>query len=310
MSQEQSERQRFEETTLRDCQELNLPYDPNIKVFYDATATIRKLASIVDSKKRLRLGGLPKVTARTSIMATTGSSILTSMRAKKYRQEIYRGTGLGSVPGRPYVPFEVGTGFEESSAECERQLEEIFAHRKTMQNPEPTQTAGAVKMQELRLTGEVHCKAKRYERNIFYLDMTKEPKATIRGKSISVVLEASEGDPDLYMSIAEPPTEKEYVWRSVREGSDEILIHPHDPNYIYGMYYVAVSCASSDVIFKVYARFINTETADDLELFARTQLVTYQTLKSTIKDSEHRRRLCAGRNPEKYHFPLSICFHN
>ena len=44
------------------------------------------------------------------------------MRAKKYREEIYRGSGVGSALGKPYVPFEVGVGFQESSQECEKQV--------------------------------------------------------------------------------------------------------------------------------------------------------------------------------------------
>jgi len=239
--------------------ELGLPYDENVKLFYEATSCIRKLASIVDSQKRLRLGGLEKVMARTTVMATTGSSILTSMRAKRYRQEIYKGSGVQSVQGKPYVPFEIGIGFQESSKACERQVNAIFASHKY---PELSKALGAVNMEEIGLTGELHCTAKRYERKIFFLDLTKFPKSLIRGKSISVSLDSDDGDPDLYMAIAEPPTEKEYTWRSVREGSDNILIHPQDPNYVYGIYFIGVSCPSTDSSFSVYARMVNTQSSE------------------------------------------------
>jgi hypothetical protein len=265
--------------------------DESIKVFHDATADIRKLASVVDTQKRLRLGGLEKVMARTTVMAMTGSSILTSMRAKRYREEIYRGSGLQSVKGKPYKPFEIGVGFQESSQECEKQLRAIFEHRNAFKNPEPAPTTP---MEEIGLTDHLLRSAERYERKIFFLDISKYPKSQIRGKSLEITLESTQGDPDLYMAIAEPPTEKEYTWRSVREGSDVILIHPQDPNYIIGIYYIGVSCPASDSAFKLSARLLNTESSDDDNLFARTQLATYEALKSTLKDSNQRLRLCAG----------------
>lgn len=241
---------RLEARTRRDHEELGMANDDDVKLFYEATASIRKLASIIDTQKRSRLSGLDKVVARTSVMATTGSSILTSMRAKRYREEIYRGSGVSSVMGKPYVSFEVGIGFEQSAKECDQQLKEIFASRHEFKNPEPVERPGTIKMVEIGFTGHVYAAAKRYERKVFFLDLAKLPKAQVRGKSISVTLESTEGDPDLYMAIAEPPTEKEYTWRSVREGSDLILIHPHDPNYIYGTYYIGVSCPASDSSFK------------------------------------------------------------
>ena len=250
IEQAETERERLEVRTRRDHEELGMAYDDNVKLFHQATSGIRKLASIVDSEKRSRMGGLDKVMARTSIMALTGTSILTSMRAKRYREEIYRGSGVSSTMGKPYVPFEVGVGFEQSSKECEKQLKVLFESRNDFKNPEPAERPGTMKMVEIGLTGHVYAEALRYERKVFFFDLTKFPKAQVRGKSISVTLESTDGDPDLYMAIAEPPTEKEYTWRSVREGSDLILIHPHDPNYIYGVYYIGVSCPASDSAFR------------------------------------------------------------
>ena len=206
--QEESERVRLEERNRRDHEELGMAYDDNVKLFYEATAGIRKLASIVDTQKRSRMGGLNKVMARTSVMATTGSSILTSMRAKRYREEIYRGSGVSSVLGKPYVSFEVGVGFEQSAKECDQQLKVMFASRNEFKNPEPVERPGTIKMVEIGFTGHAYAEAKRYERKVFFLDLTKYPKAQVRGRSISVTLESTEGDPDLYMAIAEPPTEK------------------------------------------------------------------------------------------------------
>ena len=261
--QEQSERTRLEDRARRDYEELGMPYDDNVMLYHEATAGIRKLSSIVDSTKRLRLGGLPKVMVRNTTMATTGASILTSMRAKRYRQEIYRGSGVQSVQGKPYVPFEVGVGFEESSAACEKQVAAIQAHRTAFKHPnEVEESPGIMNMTEIELnrwypvpdsltSKEKWVEAKRYERKIFYLDLAKYPRSQTRGKSVSVTLESEKGDPDLYMAIAEAPTEKEYTWRSVREGSDVILIHPKDPNYVLGIYYIGVSCPSSDSSFRV-----------------------------------------------------------
>ena len=244
------------------------------------TAGIRKLASIVDSKKRLRMGGLGKVMARNTVLSTTGASILTSMRAKRYRDEIYQGSGVQSAPGKPYVPFEVGVGFMESSKASGEEMHGIREHIRSLTasmkgfevspvskgKPQTAQRPGTIKVPDDMLEIELGrwfpapdpqtkeerwLSAKRYERRVFYLDLTKCPRSQVRGKSISVTLESNVGDPDLYMAIAEPPTEKEYTWRSVREGSDLILIHPQDPNYVYGIYYIGVSCPSSDSSFKV-----------------------------------------------------------
>ena len=229
------------------------------------------------------MGGLGKVMARNTVLSTTGASILTSMRAKRYRDEIYQGLGVQSELGKPYQPFEVGVGFVESAQASAEEMNGIRTHIRDLcasmkgfevdsSNPvsrgktQKDQRPGTIRMPDDMREIELGCyfpapdpqtkeerwiTAKRYERRIFYLDLTKTPRSQVRGKSISVSLESNVGDPDLYMSIAEPPTEKEYTWRSVREGSDLILIHPKDPNYVYGIYYIGVSCPSSDSSFKV-----------------------------------------------------------
>ncbi len=38
----------------------------------------------------------------------------------------------------------------------------------------------------------------------------------VKNKAIQVQVKPIYGDPDLYISIAEPPTEREYMWRSVQ----------------------------------------------------------------------------------------------
>lgn len=235
------------------------------------------------------MGGLGKVMARNTVLSTTGASILTSMRAKKYRDEIYKGSGVRSELGKPYQPFDVGVGFVESSKASVEEMDGIRAHirnltasmkgfdvsssstvsgGKTLKSERPGTIRVPDEMCEIDLgryfpapdpqtKEERWITAKRYERRIFCLDLTKYPRSQVRGKSISVSLESNIGDPDLYMAIAEPPTEKEYTWRSVREGSDLILIHPQDPNYVYGIYYIGVSCPSSDSSFKVPCSFVH-----------------------------------------------------
>ena len=74
--EERCERARLHDEARRDCQELNMPFDENMNVFLDATSSIRKLASVVDSQKRSRLRGLEKVMMRTTVMATTGYYLL------------------------------------------------------------------------------------------------------------------------------------------------------------------------------------------------------------------------------------------
>ena len=304
--EELSERERLDRD-FRSSPAVRAPrLEEEIKLFRDATSGIRKLASVVDSQKRLRLGGLEKVMARNTVMAATGSMVLVSMRAKRYREEIYRGTGVNSLLGRPYQPFQVGrlsrqhsvaggVVDEESSQECGKQVKALFASRHQSRSAEAVPKPSTVEMHEIGLSGQIEMSAKRYERKVFFLDLSKYPKTQTRGKSIEVTLESTEGDPDLYMAIAEPPTEKEYTWRSVREGSDVILIHPKDPNYIAdGTYYIGVSCAISDTAFILYGRLRETESGDDAQLFKRMQEVTYQTMKRTLKDSNHRRKLCAG----------------
>lgn len=56
----------------------------------------------------------------------------------------------------------------------------------------------------------------------FVLHLDKAPRQLVKDRVIWVSVHSIVGDPDLYMSIAEPPTEKEYVWKSVLEGADLI----------------------------------------------------------------------------------------
>jgi hypothetical protein len=75
-----------------------------------------------------------------------------------------------------------------------------------------------------------------YECAFYKLD----PKAFLQDKlekeggqwSIVVGVQAFSGDPDLMISgSSKYPTDKDYTWRSMGEGDDQIVITPADPNY-------------------------------------------------------------------------------
>ena len=114
------------------------------------------------------------------------------------------------------------------------------------------------------------------------------------------------GDPDLFISIAEPPTEKEYIWRSMQEGQDVIRIHPEDPNYRLGAYYIAVADTSADCTFVLQARLVQPATRSDQELFSSMQRSMYRSIKSGLQISEHRRRMVAGGQIVGAHFSPPI----
>lgn len=45
---------------------------------------------------------------------------------------------------------------------------------------------------------------------------------------------------------------------------------------------------------QLFAKTLNTQSSDDDKLFAKVQMATYHTMRSTLKDSNNRRRLVAG----------------
>ena len=60
-------------------------------------------------------------------------------------------------------------------------------------------------------------------------------------KQIKFELRANKGDPDLYVSNEQPfPSVEDHTWASSDEGADTITVHPNDPAYTTGWYYVGV----------------------------------------------------------------------
>lgn len=50
-----------------------------------------------------------------------------------------------------------------------------------------------------------------------------------------------ESDPDVYVSNRHPiVTQENYMWKSTNIGGDKLEIHPSDPNYKPGLYYIGV----------------------------------------------------------------------
>ena len=156
--------------------------------------------------------------------------------------------------------------------------------------PIPTDVS---ELTEINLDQELAASVLRYDRRTFILNLEKYPRNHVRNQALEVSVHATAGDPDLYISVAEPPTEKEYLWRSCMDGRDMITIHPEDPNYRIGIYYIAVSDASTDCSFKICARLVQPTSHNDGEIFGHVQQGMYHSIKSGIQVSEHRRRLCA-----------------
>eukprot|EP00293_Proteomonas_sulcata_P002697 CAMPEP_0184326248 /NCGR_PEP_ID=MMETSP1049-20130417/142463_1 /TAXON_ID=77928 /ORGANISM="Proteomonas sulcata, Strain CCMP704" /LENGTH=381 /DNA_ID=CAMNT_0026648431 /DNA_START=125 /DNA_END=1270 /DNA_ORIENTATION=- len=272
-------------------EELEEIQDDNIRAFYQAIPDMHKLAQVIDTHRKMRRSDLGKVLARDLNSATTGRDVLTSQRAKKYRREIYAGTGFDTPASRPYRPFEFGVSFLESSAEQDREVKELLHQNKLMKQE---RKGNEIELTEISLDQDVKARAARYERKCFFFDLAKVPRAQIKGKAIAVTCTAINGDPDLYMSVAEPPTEREYVWKSMQEGADQICIHPDDPNYLIGTYYITVYCTSSASEFFIKATAHRPMQHDDSALFGRAQASMYESIRSTIRDTNHRLKLCAG----------------
>ena len=146
---------------------------------------------------------------------------------------------------------------------------------------------------EINLDQELTAEVLRYNRKTFLLNLEKYGRNHVKNKTLEIYVKAITGDPDLYISVAEPPTEKEYLWRSCMDGRDVIKIHPEDPNYRIGVFYIAVSDASTDSTFTICARMVQPARHTDEDTFSRIQQGMYQSIKSGIQVSEHRRRLCA-----------------
>jgi hypothetical protein len=163
---------------------------------------------------------------------------------------------------------------------------------------------------EINLDQETNSRVLRYHRRNFVVNLEKYPRNYVKNKTLEISVHAFTGDPDLYISVAEPPTEKDYLWRSCLEGRDVIKIHPDDPNYRIGSFYIAVSDPSTDCNFSIRARVLQPAKHNDEENFGRIQYGMYQSIKNGIHVSEHRRKLCAVGKIKNLDSALKYCLHS
>eukprot|EP00283_Hemiselmis_rufescens_P023658 CAMPEP_0173463262 /NCGR_PEP_ID=MMETSP1357-20121228/68034_1 /TAXON_ID=77926 /ORGANISM="Hemiselmis rufescens, Strain PCC563" /LENGTH=266 /DNA_ID=CAMNT_0014431067 /DNA_START=161 /DNA_END=957 /DNA_ORIENTATION=- len=215
--------------------------DVHTKNFYRMIPEMHSLVRMLNSKRRKHNRDMEKVLARGGNSALTGRDVYQAQKQKLLAAEINSGCGFDAPVNKPYKPFENGVSFEESTKTAERDLQEVLSRRKTLAEIQHELTS----ITPVALDQVMLAKAGQYQRKLFVLDLDTYPKQMVRGKAIEVRVQPIVGDPDLYISIAEPPTEREYMWRSLQEGQDVILIHPDDPNYIFGAYYICVVCSSS-----------------------------------------------------------------
>ena len=244
-----------------------------------------------------------------------GSDIIRAQEAKRQGLDLNKGCGLNACHHLPYRPFGMfvwkfpsskffgisyhpdffdvrftadgGISFEESSRKIHEQVTALLDRKKIPIQSDPSEIL------EIDLNQEIMSKVQRYYRRIFVLNLEKYPRSTVRNKTVVIKVRALTGDPDLYVSVAEPPTEKEYLWRSNVDGHDVIKIHPEDPNYRIGMFFIAVSDASTDSSFSIQAALVQPTRHNDEGSFGRIQSDMYHSIKSGIHISEHRRKLCA-----------------
>lgn len=264
--------------------------DADTKNFYRMIPEMHNLMRMLNSKKKRRNKDMGKVLSRGGNSSLIGRDVYVAHKQKLLSREINSGCGFDAPPSQPYKPFENGVSFETSTKHCEGVLSEVLNRRKTFEEIQHELNS----ITEVALDTPVLAKAAQYQRKLFVLPMEKFPKAQVKNKAIEVRVTPIIGDPDLYISIAEPPTEREFMWRSLQEGQDVILIHPDDPNYIYGSYFICVTCTSSACEFQLDARVSKPIIHDDDEIYVKAQRVMYLSIKSCIKGSDHRRRLCAG----------------
>ena len=264
--------------------------DENTKNFYRMIPQMHNLMRTLNSKKKRRNDDMGKVLSRGGNSALIGRDVYLAQRQKILSKEINSGCGFDAPPSQPYKPFENGVSFETSTKNCQEVLEDVLNRRKTFEEIQQEMNS----MTEISLDQPIKAKSAQYHRKLFVLHLEKFPKHQVKNKAIEFRVTPLVGDPDLFISIAEPPTEREYMWRSMSEGEDVILIHPDDPNYLFGSYYICVMCTASASEFELTARVSKPVIHDDDEVYVKAQRVMYLSIKSCITGSDHRRRLCAG----------------
>jgi hypothetical protein len=153
-----------------------------------------------------------------------------------------------------------------------------------------------------------------------------EPKAFLQEKiereggrwSIVIEVHAVAGDPDLIVSSSTKyPSDKDYTWRSMGEGSDRITITPNDPNYPgdgqgrWQPLYIAVpSVGASACRFNLYAsvsKWSDTEAekrrmqvAVNMQVLVSSEQLSPPLLLLTSPSvCRHERRACQHRAPRK-----------
>eukprot|EP00961_Rhodomonas_salina_P139703 1880122-Rhodomonas_salina.3 len=279
----------IEEQIIEDPEE---EYDnPFIKQFYDAVPEISRLAKTLISPQPKRRRDLKKVLCRVPDQATSTRGVVSTHRARKFRSEINAGCGFDSPAGKPYKPFgwcitESGVALEDSVHAAHEKLTSILNAHKAA-----SRANTAIVSEEIFLDQEVKAKVERYSRKFFFVNLERYPKAQVKNKSISVMVESISGDPDLYMSTTHPPTEREYTWRSLKEGTDVIEILPSDPNYVLGVFYIAVYCPTSDCEFHLRARLHRLPANADAERLSRERATMYDSIRSKIRQSAYRLKM-------------------
>jgi hypothetical protein len=273
--------------------------DENTKNFYRMIPQMHNLMRTLNSKQKRRNQDMGKVLSRGGNSALIGRDVYLAQRQKILSKEINAGCGFDAPPSQPYKPFENGVSFETSTKNCQDVLQDVLNRRKTFEEIQQEMNS----MTEISLDQPIKAKSAQYHRKLFALHLEKFPKHQVKNKAIEFRVTPLVGDPDLFISIAEPPTEREYMWRSMSEGEDVILIHPDDPNYLFGSYYICVMCTASASEFELTARVSKPVLHDDDEVYVKAQRVMYLSIKSCIKGSDHRRRLCAGGRSVQQHAP-------
>jgi hypothetical protein len=201
------------------------------------------------------------------------------------------------------IILDGGVSFEDSTRIIQEQVSALL-DRKRQQTDEIFSDCP-----EIILDQETSSSVLRYHRRNFVVNLDKYPRNFVKNKTLEISVHAFTGDPDLYVSVAEPPTEKDYLWRSCLEGRDVIKIHPEDPNYRIGSFFIAVSDPSTDCNFSIRARVVQPAKHNDEENFGRIQHGMYQSIKNGIHVSEHRRRLCAVGKITNLDSALKHCLH-
>lgn len=90
---------------------------------------------------------------------------------------------------------------------------------------------------------------------------------TIRCLPCSAEPYNDESDPDIYVSNRHPVvTQENYMWKSTNIGGDKLEIHPSDPNYKPGVYYIGILAYKPNMnVFTVRADLAPASPLIDLQ---------------------------------------------